>query len=208
MKTITAITAQKKNSKRCNIFIDDEFAFGLAANLVLDCQLRVGVPLDEETIQRLQTMDQFEAAKEKALRALNRRMRSTGQIRQLLQDFPVEIVNRVLDFLQEYNFVNDPEFARGLIADRLRFRPRGWPVLQQELRAKGVAPDIIKSIIAEYKNNTNEESMAMPMATKKWQADRALDLPNRKNRLYQYLTRRGFDYDLINQIIEQLTREI
>ena len=51
MKKITALTAQKRNPNRVNIYIDGEYAFSLAR--IVAAWLRVGQELDEEKLKKL-----------------------------------------------------------------------------------------------------------------------------------------------------------
>ena len=52
MKKITAIVVQKRSPNRVNIYLDGEFAFGLAR--IVAAWLRTGQELSEEKIEQLQ----------------------------------------------------------------------------------------------------------------------------------------------------------
>ena len=67
-KTITAIKVQKKNQDRVNIYLDGEFAFGLAR--IVAAWLRVGQELEDSKIDQLQAEDEHEKAYQRALNLL------------------------------------------------------------------------------------------------------------------------------------------
>ena len=64
--TITALVAQRKNKDRVNVYLDGEFAFGLA--LIEALKLKRGQVLSDADIERLRGADDIEKAHEKALR--------------------------------------------------------------------------------------------------------------------------------------------
>mgnify|MGYP000952684904 FL=1 len=68
-RTITALTAQKKNPQRINVFLDGEFAFGLQR--IVAAWLIVGQTLSEEKINQLRSDDQSEIAYQKAINLLS-----------------------------------------------------------------------------------------------------------------------------------------
>jgi len=73
MGIITALSAQKRSQDRVNVYLDGEFAFGLAA--IAAVRLRVGQTLTAADIAALQETDAVEKAKESALHLLGYRPR-------------------------------------------------------------------------------------------------------------------------------------
>ena len=63
MATITALTAQKRNRDRVNIFLDGEFAFGLAIEAANG--LRTGQILSDTEIAALKDLDEAEKVKKR-----------------------------------------------------------------------------------------------------------------------------------------------
>ena len=62
---ITALKAQKKNPNRISVFLDGEYAFGLAR--IVAAWLKIGQVLSEEDIDRLKQQDTMEVAYQKGL---------------------------------------------------------------------------------------------------------------------------------------------
>ncbi len=130
MKKITAIEPQQKNPQRVNIYLDGEFAFGLAR--ITAGWLNVGQELSEEKISVLQAEDAGEVTYQKALHFLSYRPRSSAEVRQNLtkRGSPAELIDETLDRLQHAGLVNDKEFARTWIENRNTFRPRSKSALK------------------------------------------------------------------------------
>jgi regulatory protein len=76
MKKITALTAQKRDPNRLNVYLDGEFAFGLAR--ITAVWLKVGDNLDEQKIKQLQVEDSNERAIQQALLFLSYRVRTSA----------------------------------------------------------------------------------------------------------------------------------
>ncbi|MFA5821406.1 MAG: regulatory protein RecX, partial [Candidatus Gracilibacteria bacterium] len=70
-----------------------------------------------------------------------------------------EVIAKVIGRLEELNYLNDEEYARSYISDRVRFRPKGKFLLKRELTKKGVAKELIEKTIDSLE--IDEYEMAM-----------------------------------------------
>jgi len=129
MRKITAIQAQKKAPNRVNIYLDGEYAFGLAR--ITAAWLRVGQELDEKKIEQLQAEDAKERALQQALLFLSYRARSESEIRKNLQkhEIPEAVIDETLERLKQDGLANDRQFAKAWVENRSAFRPRSKRVL-------------------------------------------------------------------------------
>lgn len=191
--TVTALIVQKKNQDRVNVYLDGEFAFGLAA--IEAVRLKRGQMLSDADIARLQSADDVEKAREKALRFLSNRPRSEWEVRQnlLKAGYGAESIDRVLERLRGVGLVDDAAFARYWIDNRAQFRPRGTLALRQELRRKGVERTVIDAALADAAHV--DESAAQQAALAKADRYRRLPWPQFAQKLSTYLLRQGFDYE-------------
>src|SRR5262245_41525908 len=129
MKKITAIEIQTRTPNRVNIYLDGEFAFGLAR--IVAAWLRVGQELEERKIEQLQAEDALERALQQALLFLSYRARSEAEIRQNLRkhEIPEAVIDHTLERLRQDGFANDNQFARAWVENRNAFRPRSRRML-------------------------------------------------------------------------------
>ncbi|HOT93346.1 MAG TPA: RecX family transcriptional regulator [Anaerolineae bacterium] len=194
---ITALEPQKHSSDRVNVYLDDEFAFGLAASVA--ARLRVGMSLTEEESKALRQADEVERAREKALNYLSYRPRSEAELQSYLLEcnFSEAAVAEILNRLHEVGLVDDEAFARYWVENRTRFRPKGKRMLLQELRQKKVALPLIEAALTEYDENEAAQHVAEE------QARRMTHLPPDlfRRRLWERLLRRGFSPDIIQEIL-------
>lgn len=198
--TITALRSQKRNKDRVNVYLDGRFALGLAA--IAAANLRVGQTLSDEEIARLQAKDDVEQAYEHALNFLSYRPRSEAEVRRNLRekDAEDEVIEAVIDRLTRAGLLNDREFARYWVENRLEFNPRGARALRHELRQKGV-PD---SIIAETLAGFDDEAAARKMAESAMRRLAHLEPADLRRRLGAHLARRGFSYAVIEPLVEEM----
>lgn len=204
--TITALVAQKRNKNRVNVYLDGEFAFGLA--LIEAIKLHKGQVLDDDEVARLKALDEIEVAHEQALRFLSYRPRSAEEIRRNLSDrkrqYHSVTVEAVIERLERAGLVDDRAFARFWIENREQFAPRSARALRYELRQKGVPDEVIRAEI----EGVDEEEAAFRAAQSKARRYTRADEQTFRSKLGGYLTRRGFSYDTIRQVLDRLWAEI
>lgn len=203
MGKITALTTQKRNPDRVNVYLDDAFAFGLAT--ITAAYLRVGQTLSPAEIESLQGADLEEKAKNVALGYIEYRPRSIAETRQHLQkkEYPDDVIDRVVARLQTVELLNDATFAQYWVEQRETFKPRSKMALQLELRQKGIDRARIETAVAEV-DEVAAATKAVEAKARRWQTLPKLEF---KKKLGGLLQRRGFGYDIIREVSEALWEE-
>lgn len=204
MKTITAIEPQQKNPQRVNIYLDGEFAFGLAR--ITAAWLKVGQGLDDDKIAALQAEDARETAYQKALHFLSYRPRSSQEVRQNLTKRGCDgtLVEETISRLQRAGLVNDEDFARAWVENRSAFRPRSKSALRMELRQKGLSDEVVRSVLDE---GVDEQALAFEAARKQARRYTGLEWPEFRQKLGGFLARRGFSYTTLAPVVSEVWRE-
>lgn len=204
MLTVTKLEPQKKNPQRLNVYLNGEFAFGISR--VIAPWLKEGSELNQQKITSLITEDEIEKAYQRALNFLSYRNRSEQEIRLNLQkhQIPETIIQPVLDRLREVSLVNDIEFTQNWIENRREFHPRGKRALRSELYRKGISDQIIEEALQDI----NEEELALKLARKKIGKLKNLDKSTFQEKMYGFLSRRGFHYSLSKEVVNHLWNEL
>ncbi len=205
-KRITGISIQKRNPNRVNVYLDGEFAFGLAR--IVAAWLEIGQELSLEKIEVLKLEDQKEAALQQAITYLGYRPRSSQEVKQYLikKDYPELIIVETLERLMNNGLINDREFAISWVENRNEFRPRGRRALAYELRSRGVPEIDIEHTL--NKLLSDEEALAYEAGKKYVRKLRGVEQLEFRRKLSGYLSRRGFDYETAVPVVEQLWQEI
>ena len=204
MKKITALTAQKRNPNRVNIYLDGEYAFSLAR--IVAAWLKVGQELDEEKLKKLQSEDARERAVQQALLFLSYRSRSESEIRQNLHkhEIPEEIIEQTLHRLRRDGLANDDQFAQTWVENRSAFRPRSRRMMAMELRQKGLDNETVSTALEEV----DDEALAYDAAQKRVNRLKDLEWIDFRKKLSEFLARRGFSYSVISPIVTRIWNEI
>lgn len=199
-KKITALSAQVKNKERVNVYLDGQFAFGLAA--IVAARLKVGQPLSDAEVARLEALDEIEAAYHKSLNYLSYRPRSRAELEQYLKTKKVsaEASAQVLARLAQAQLVNDAEFARYWVDNREQFAPRGKHALRSELRHKGLSDADVQAALADV----DEAQGAYEAARKRAARMTGLEREVFFRRLSGFLQRRGYGYDVVKTVVARL----
>jgi regulatory protein len=203
MKKITAITVQKKSPSRVNIYLDGEFAFGLAR--ITAAWLKTGDELNDEKIAKLLNEDARERAYQQAMLFLSYRARSEKEIRQnlLKHEIPEEVIEDTLERLRKAGLANDNDFARAWVENRNTFRPRSKKALAIELRQKGLDDEAIQASIS----NVDEEALAYETGLKRATRFTSLERNEFRKKLSEFLARRGFSYSVIASVVSRIWNE-
>lgn len=202
--TVTALKGQVRDPERVSVFIDEHFAFGIAAATAVAEGLRIGDTLNEARVAALVALDEAGRATGAAMNLLARRPRSTREIRDRLNQkgFAPPAVDAAITKLEGWNYLDDAEFARYWVENRESNRPRGRRLLEQELRHKGVDRDLARDAVDAAA--PDEQSAALALARTKVRSYAALDPAVARRRLAGFLGRRGYGFDVIQPVLDRL----
>lgn len=201
---ITALTLQKRNRQRVNVFLDGEYAFGLAR--IVAAWLEVGQELSDEKIAQLRAQDEQETAYQRALKLVQHRPRSESEIRRLLRRkaVPDERVTEVVERLRQNGLIDDAAFAQAWVENRAEFRPRSRRALAYELSRRGIDEQTIEQSLREI----DDEAMAYQAAQRPARRYKDLEWNDFRQKMYRYLAQRGFNYQASAQAIARAWQEI
>jgi regulatory protein len=204
VRKITGLVVQKKNPQRVSVFLDGEFGFGLAR--IVAAWLQVGQELSEEKIAQLQAEEKKESAHQYALRLLTNRARSEAEVNKALvkKEYPPEVVEETLERLSKSGLLDDDRFAEAWVENRTEFRPRSKRALAVELRQRGLSQETIEKAVEEV----DDEDLAYQAGLKQFRKLDTSDWMVFRKQLYNFLMRRGFNYDVIGPITRKIWDEI
>jgi len=200
---ITDINSQK-NKSRINVFLDGNFAFGLDKEVALEHQLSEGVRLTDEQIEKILYDENKKRAKTKVLDYLNYRARSIKEIREKLREkeIPAEIIDEVVDDFTRVGLLDDEKFAASFVRSRMVKKKVSKRFLLMELKDKGIPEELGRQIIDDNYGEQTEYEIAQQLLLKKLGKNDLSDSKIKK-RVTDFLHRRGFDWELIWDLIKQ-----
>jgi regulatory protein len=210
---ITKIERQKRHRHKVNIYLDDEFALGIHDDVLLKFGLRKGDTIDQQTLETIQLSEEFNLAKEKALKLIGYRARSEKEIRIKLreQQYHPGTITNVIEHLKKLGLIDDKKFARAFVNDTIMRKPAGKTKLSYQLRLKGIDKATINDVLRETYRNTDEEELALEAAKKLLLHFRSSKKTTKSDKLQQrivgYLSRQGFGWATINAVLRKLFKD-
>ena len=202
---VTAIKPHKKGKNRLDLFLDGKFTLDLSPIVLEEAGVHAGQDISSSEIDRLRKADQNQRAMERARSYLVHRPRSEFEVRTRLEryGFDNDVITRTLDRLRRDGLVDDEAFAAFWKQNRLEFSSRSSRLMTQELKQKGVDPEIIAATIA----GIDDEGEAYRAGLRKAHSLRTEDFYEFRRKLGAFLHRRGFNYEVIGSIVDRLWQE-
>lgn len=144
-------------------------------------------------------------AKDTIYRLLKIRLHSEQEIRERLtqRKLPESIITEALQYFKQLRLIDDRQFTKSWIASRLK-KPYGPNRIQFELRQKGICNDILKDELQTAALECPEEDVVLQLARQKLKKYEKLDGNKQKQRIYGYLYRRGFNVNIIHQVLQKI----
>lgn len=194
---VTSIREHPRHPGRFSLEIAGVRAGSLSAEWIADLGLRVGVVVSDTMLPGVLAATRETSCFDKAVAALARRSRSRADLGRWLQHrgFAPGETDATLERLTSLGLLDDAAFAQGFARSRLAARPQGRRRIVAELLRRGVARDVVDSVMAALDGDGEESESARLKAAGTRRADtmRSLDPAVAERRLFGWLARRGFD---------------
>lgn len=218
MPKITEVIPQKKNPHRFNIFLDGQFAFGADEDLVVEYRLIPGKLLDTSDVEKLLFESEVGKLMERMYRLFDIRQRSEKEVRDYLRNLSFKrkvkdkeeisdiAIESLIIKLKQKRLISDKEFAKAWVEARRRSKKKGKIALKTELYQKGIDREIIDEVLG---NSAPEQEigLAKQALEKKWRIWSSLPYLEKKKKAYEFLMRRGFEYEIVKQTIEKMLKK-
>lgn len=200
MPTVTLLKPQK-SGRRVNVYLDGVFGFGIDLdNLVLN-HIKIGTVLTDEEVEKIIRKAEFQKTLDKLLKFAMLRPRSEKEIDDYFKRKKVHesMWKDLLGKLQHFELLDDAKFAKWWVEQRLSFKKISSKVLKLELFKKGINKEIVENVLEE--TPIDEEKMARELLEKRAYKWEGLDPKVAKQKKFQYLARKGFDWETIEKVV-------
>ena len=204
MAIITKIEVQKKNQDRVNIYVNNEFFIAIYTELVYRFGLKKGIDIDEDKLKALLKDEIYIKAKNKALNILSKSDQSEKKIREKLSyDFEESVIDKVISFLKDNNFINDDILAQKIVNTNINLNKCGINKIKQNLYIKGINKNSIDEALGDVDYNIEFEN-AMYLAKKRYNRIKNEDKRKIYQKISQHLAYKGFNYDIIKRVLNKI----
>ncbi|MCX7678448.1 MAG: RecX family transcriptional regulator [Spirochaetes bacterium] len=207
MVTMSAIQQIKKAKNHISIELDTGECLAIPHRIAKQFQFTEGKILENEEYRQLKLESERYQCKQKALDYLSIKNRTSHELRKYLlkKGFSADIIAEVTMELTDAKIVDDIKYAIEYARMRKNKKLVGKRLIQSELKQKGLPNAAIRKALEESNYSEAQIEEVIELARKKFRA-----IGMKKNALRKvsfFLSQRGFEYELIQKVIEQLQHE-
>lgn len=201
---ITRMEYGKRNNKRVNVYINDEFAFSCNEEIIYKYKIEKDKEVDLEYLEEVINEDNYLKAKISAMKSIERAYKTEKDIRDKLLkgEYNNETIERVIEFLKGYGFVDDEKYCNMYINDKIK--KFGRSKIKYDLTKKGINEKLIEDKLEKIDINIEIDG-AKKVAQKKF---KGINNKYGKRVVYSkvgsYLATKGYSFDIINEILPSI----
>lgn len=207
---ITKIERQKRNEEKVNVYVDEKYRFSMTLNSLLGIDgIKVGDEITEDDIMRLQQKDEGQLALLKVFDIVSRSLQTEYNIRKKLieKKFSDEAIDYAIEKAKGYNYINDETYVKSFVQYRAIPNKWGEKKVLQELYLKGIDRQFAEPIVKEYCEDYIMFENACALAKKKLNSLKGLEEYKQRNKIYYYLSMKGYSYDIISSVLNKIFEE-
>jgi regulatory protein len=144
-----------------------------------------------------------------AYRLLRSRPRSEAEMRGRLElkRYNDDTIGSVIARLKKAGEIDDIRFTDFWIESIMSSNPVSDIMLRHELKEKGIPEPIIEEALSKKAKKYDEYEVALNMAGEHFKRLVKFDRAKALKRLHDFLARRGYDYDIVNKVIDAIINE-
>lgn len=192
------------DKKRMRIVLEDRSSFALYKGEARQYGLQQGEELSEELFEEICEKVLVKRARKRAMHLLQRMDRTEAQIRTKLALglYPDDVIDSAVDYVKGYRYVDDLRYAQNYVRNHKEKKSRRK--IYMELLGRGISSELAQQAVEEEFQQENEERLIRQWIEKKKYSPQTDDLKE-KQRMCQFLMRKGFALNDILRTLEHLT---
>lgn len=205
MPVITKLERQKHKDTRVSVFVDNEYAFSLSDELIIEYKVTVGKDVTSLPLKEIAEEDEFKKAMSCAFKHMSVSEKSEKQLREHLQkkEFSEKTIERTVARLKELNYIDDLLLAKAFVEHT---STSGKKAILYKLKSKGISEEMINEALEDISEEDQLES-AVELLKKQMPKYSKYDNYEKKRRLNAFLARKGYDWDIISEAIDKVFSE-
>jgi len=148
---------------------------------------------------------EYKVALQRAAALCSRQEQCSRHIRQKLNSWKVaaEDAENIIDLLKKEKFLDDQRYANFYIRDKFRFNAWGKIKLTVMLTQKGIPQEVIEEALKQIDPELYKQTCTRLISEKAATLKESNQF-KRKGKLFRYAAQRGFESDLIHQILSYI----
>lgn len=176
--------------------------FSLTYDFFNDLKLSLEDEIDFDTYKEILKENQYNMAKIFALAKISYSQKTSFELEKLLKDndFDTDVINKTIEFLKSYKLIDDKAYVKSFINDKSNISKWSRNKIRYALRSKKIDDQLIETHLLDISDD-EEFQKAYDFAIKKSRGKTDYDT---KQKVYRYLSSKGFEYDIISRVIGEI----
>lgn len=112
-----------------------------------------------------------------------------------------EDLEMIMTHLIEENFLNEERYVMAFVSGKFKIKKWGKIKIAQGLKVKNISPYLIQKGLQSISPNDYFSTLES-LAIKKWQALIQFPLPIKRKKVSDYLLQKGYEYNLIQEVLK------
>ncbi len=194
-----------KSNSKCLVEMSDDYSVIISTDLVLEYKLHKGMQIEEDTLGSILSRQNNIDAKQTAYNYIAYKPRTESQVRSKLKEklFPQDAIDKSIEFLYEFKYLDDEKYAMDFVKSYLNLKGAGRIKLAMELKKRGISKDHISNAIqTHFPEDAAELTMTTAISYLKKISYKTLE--KQKSSLRNFLLRQGFEYNNINNTMNEI----
>lgn len=205
-RMISKIEPQKRKG-RYNVYINEEFAFGVDEEVLIRFGLTKGLHVNEELQKQIENEDSFYKAYQKTLNYLSYSLRTEKQLKDyLIKKELSHFTDRIIEKLKKARLIDDLIYAESYVRSMANVNQKGPNNIIQDLKSRGVSEEHIFSALDEYPEEKQLEN-AIDLASKKWNKTKNSSQFESIQKVKQYIVNKGFSFEMADKAVSSIHTE-
>lgn len=192
------------DKKRVRVILEGGEDFVLYRGEVKRYSIQEGEELPQGQYEEIRTEVLAKRAKKRAMHLLENMDRTEAQLREKLKQgfYPEDIVEEAIAYVKSFRYLDDARYAENYV--RGQKGKKSQRRIQMDLMGKGIKRELAAQALEEGYQQGQEQELILKWVQKKNYSSSQGDL-KAKQKMYQFLLRKGFQPDDILHVLDYLT---
>ena len=185
--------------------MDGTFFAACDIDIAMQLGLHKGMAMSDDLARRLRSEDRRLSLRQKLYRFATYKPRTEQQVRKKLEELEAvdAEVTELLAWIRSLGLVDDAAYARRFAEASDERKPMSPAAMRRTLRSKGIADVHIEAALASRQPEQTIDA-ARRVAHKKLRMLRAETDADRRTKLTRFLQYRGYSWDVIRVVIDEV----
>ena len=195
------IKSIKKKGSEYLIILDDE-TLKVNEEVLINNNILYSKKLSNKDIKKIKEETVYYENYSKALKMINRKMRSEKEIRKSLKDISKEEIYKIIDKLKEINLLNNEVYAESYVNDKINLSLDGPYKIKKELELNDIESEYIEKALEKFTQDLIDEKLEK-LINKKLKTNKDTEYIF-KQKTALYLLNLGYSKEDINSHLENI----